>query len=188
MTGVLQQIGCSGSGLPKRAIAGPAMLSASGVAGDWQRDLRYHGGPDNTSLALAELVDDLAARGYTVVYGAMGENLTVSGLDPHLWRAGQRYRIGEDAVIELTTLRTPCSNLLPYGATIGAELYDAQCSAGDVLRALGARRVLRARHRTQATTDSGCADNIRIRLSLMYHWASWPAGPDADDGSVGRIP
>jgi hypothetical protein len=46
-----------------------------------------------------------------------GENLTESGLDPHFWRAGQRYRVGE-AVIELTTLRQPCGNLTVYGASI----------------------------------------------------------------------
>jgi len=133
MTGVLKQINRSNGGLPKRAIAGPVMLSAAGVAGDRQRNLLVHGGPNRAVLMIAaELVDDLASRGYTVVYGAMGENLTVSGLDPHLWRVGQRYRIGEDAVIELTTLREPCSNLHPYGATIGTELYDAQCKAGDV--------------------------------------------------------
>ncbi len=71
-----------------------------------------HGGPKQAVLmASAEVIDDLAARGFPVYYGAIGENLTVSGLDPHMWRAGQRYRVGMDAVIELTKRRTPCLNL-----------------------------------------------------------------------------
>jgi MOSC domain-containing protein YiiM len=32
-------------------------------------------------MASAEFIDDLARRGFPVYYGAIGENLTVSGLD-----------------------------------------------------------------------------------------------------------
>ena len=80
----------------------------------------------------AELIDALSAKDYPLVYGSLGENLTVSGLDPHLWRERQRYRVGEDAVIELTTLRTPCLNLDVFGPAIKAELYDARCKARDI--------------------------------------------------------
>ena len=52
-----------------------------------------------------------------------------------MWRTGQRYRIGREAVIELTTLRTPCRNLDVYGPAIKSELYDAQCKAGDIMSA-----------------------------------------------------
>lgn len=136
MTGRLLQINRSHGGLPKRAIAGPVMLNYDGVEGDWQLDRRHHGGPDKAVLMIADgVIDSLGARGFPVFYGALGENLTVSGLDPLLWRAGQRYRIGADGVIELTKLRVPCSNLNIYGAGIHAELYDAQCKAGDVASA-----------------------------------------------------
>ena len=131
--GILKQINRSNGGLPKRAVASPSMLSALGIDGDRHRNLKYHGGPDKAVLMIAaELIDRLNAMGYPVVYGSLGENLTVAELDPHLWRAGQRYRIGEDAVIELTTLRTPCGNLDAFGPSIKAELYDARCKAGDV--------------------------------------------------------
>ena len=56
-----------------------------------------HGGPKKAVLmASAEFIDALAARGFPVACGAIGENLTVSGLDPHMWRAGQRYRVRQD--------------------------------------------------------------------------------------------
>ena len=86
-------------------------------------------------MIAAGLIDSLSARGFPVFYGALGENLTVSGFDPHMWRAGQRYRVGAEAVIELTELRVPCSNLNVYGPGIHAELYDAQCKSGDVASA-----------------------------------------------------
>ncbi len=136
MIGRLAQINRSNGGLPKRAIAGPVMLNYEGVEGDWHRDRWHHGGPDKAVLMIAaELIDSLGALGFPVFYGALGENLTVSGFDPHLWRAGQRYLVGAEAVIELTKLRVPCSNLNVYGSGIHAELYDAQCKSGDVASA-----------------------------------------------------
>jgi MOSC domain-containing protein YiiM len=108
------------------------MLNEGGVEGDWQCNRKYHGGPAKAVLMVsAELIDCLQARGFPIFYGALGENLTVFGLDPHTWRAGQRYGVGNGAVIELTTLRTPCVSLNVYGAPIKRELYDAQCKAGD---------------------------------------------------------
>ena len=130
---MLAQINRSNGGMPKRAIASPVMLKHEGVEGDWQLNRTHHGGPDKAVLMIAaELIDSLSARGFPVFYGALGENLTVLGFDPHLWRTGQRYRVGAEAVIELTTLRVPCSNLNVYGLGIHAALYDAQCKAGDV--------------------------------------------------------
>lgn len=108
------------------------MLTETSVEGDRCRNRMIHGGPMQAVLmASAEYIDDLAARGYPVFYGAIGENLTVSGLSPRMWRSRQRYRVGQDAVIELTKLRTPCLNLDVYGPTIKAELYDIQCRVGD---------------------------------------------------------
>jgi MOSC domain-containing protein YiiM len=133
MTGILKQINRSPGGLPKRAVHGPVMLSEVSVEGDHWRNLVFHGGPKKAVLmASAEFIDELAARGFPVFYGAIGENLTVSGLDPHMWRIGQRYRLGKKAVIELTTLRTPCLNLDVYDPAIKSQLYDAQCKAGNV--------------------------------------------------------
>jgi len=133
MTGLLVQINRSNGGLPKLPVAGPVMLETLGVEGDRHRNLKYHGGPDKAVLMLsAEFAERMSAAGFPIAYGSLGENFTVSGLDPHLWRQGQRYRVGEDAVIELTTLRVPCSNLHVYGPAIKAEMYDAACKAGDV--------------------------------------------------------
>ena len=133
MAGILKQINRSDGGLPKRAVTGPVMVSEVCVEGDHWRNPAVHGGPHKAVLmASAEFIDDLVARGFPVFYGAIGENLTVSGLDPHMWRAGQRYRVGQDTIIELTTLRTPCRNLHVYGTEIKAEMYDAQCKAGDI--------------------------------------------------------
>jgi MOSC domain-containing protein YiiM len=133
MHGYLKQINRSNGGLPKRVVPNPVMLHHEGVEWDRHRNLKRHGGPDKAVLMIAAgLIDSLADRGFPVFYGALGENLTVSDFDPHLWRAGQRYRVGPDAVIELTVLREPCANLHVYGPPIKSELYDAQCKSGDI--------------------------------------------------------
>src|SRR5438128_11984888 len=109
MAGILRQVNRSNGGVPKLAVPGPVMLTETSVEGDRCRNILIHGGPKKAVLmGSAETIDALAAKGFPVFYGAIGENLTVAGLNPHMWRAGQRYRVGQDALIELTTLRKPC--------------------------------------------------------------------------------
>jgi MOSC domain-containing protein YiiM len=85
-------------------------------------------------LVSAEDLGELAAAGFPVSAGALGENLTVEGIDFRKLRAGQRFVAG-GAVLELTTLRQPCANLnqysVPGGRTIHGSLYDDKCKAGD---------------------------------------------------------
>jgi MOSC domain-containing protein YiiM len=130
LTGTIVQISISRGGLPKRAVT-EAVLTPLGLEGDAHAHPAIHGGPQSAVLLMtAEAIDDLILRGYPIYYGAMGENLTTRGLDRRLLRAGQRYRVGS-ALIELTTVRGPCFQQDIYGASIKADVYDAQVKAGD---------------------------------------------------------
>jgi hypothetical protein len=62
-------------------------------------------------LIHAELHDALNAAGFDVAAGQMGENITTRGIDLLQLPAGTRLRLGRDAVIEVTGLRNPCSQL-----------------------------------------------------------------------------
>lgn len=131
MTGKILQINISRGGVPKRAVA-RGYLTPLGIEGDSCAHPQFHGGPNQAVLLLAsETVDTLIAKGYPIYYGALGENLTVQGIDPGSWRIGQRWRAGE-AILEFTKLRSPCSTLNVYGPSIKAELYDARVKAGDI--------------------------------------------------------
>jgi MOSC domain-containing protein YiiM len=131
VTGTIVQISISRGGLPKRAIA-EGVLTPLGIEGDAHAHPQIHGGPQQAVLLMtAETIDELAARGYAVSYGAMGENLTTRGLDRRLLRTGQRLRLGS-ALIELTEIRVPCSTQDIYGAGLKSEVYDAEVKAGDV--------------------------------------------------------
>ena len=130
VTGTIEQISLSAGGLPKRAVR-EAFLGPLGFEGDGHAHPRIHGGPEKAVLLIAaETVEELASLGYPVFFGALGENLTVRGLDRRWFRPGQQYRAGL-AVIEFTTLRTPCRSLDVYGPAIKRAIFDAQVKAGD---------------------------------------------------------
>jgi len=62
-------------------------------------------------LIHAELHDELSGRGFTVAAGQMGENVTTRGLDLLALPTGTRLRLGDEAVVEVTGLRNPCTQL-----------------------------------------------------------------------------
>lgn len=62
-------------------------------------------------LIHAELLDELAEKGYTVAPGQLGENVTTKGLDLLGLSRGTRLRLGDEAVIEITGLRNPCKQI-----------------------------------------------------------------------------
>ncbi|HJQ03971.1 MAG TPA: MOSC domain-containing protein [Nocardioides sp.] len=58
-------------------------------------------------LIHGELLDDLAAAGFEVAPGQLGENVTTRGVDLLGLPVGTRLRLGE-AVVTVTGLRNPC--------------------------------------------------------------------------------
>ena len=110
MSAVLVQLNTSPGGMPKRSIES-ARVTVDGVEGDWQKNRKYHGGPDRAiCLYSEELYDFLRAKGVDLVNGSVGENFTTRGLDLQALAIGDRIRVGE-CVIELTKVRVPCHQL-----------------------------------------------------------------------------
>lgn len=62
-------------------------------------------------LIHAELHDELAAQGFRLTPGLMGENVTTRGIDLLALSVGARLRLGPDAVVEVIGLRNPCLQL-----------------------------------------------------------------------------
>lgn len=114
MRGTLVSLNVSTGGVPKLPIR-EAVISGSGVAGDRQRDLKWHGGPQRAvSLLALAVIRELQAAGHPITPGSTGENLTVDGLTPEQLAPGARLRIGSgpDAVeLQLTTWLEPCAKI-----------------------------------------------------------------------------
>lgn len=128
--GTIVQVNISPGGLPKRPVA-EAFIAALGVEGDRQAHSDIHGGPRKAILLIAaETVEALAARGYPVTFGSLGENLTTRGLALRDLRIGDRLRAG-GALVEITQPRGPCTQLDVYGSSIKAEIYDPLVQARD---------------------------------------------------------
>src|SRR6185436_10581239 len=93
-SGRLESINISPGGVPKTSIP-DAQITVSGVEGDRQRDLRYHGGPNRAVvLYSSDLIASLRAEGHPIAPGSTGENLTVSGIDWTRVTIGTELQVG----------------------------------------------------------------------------------------------
>jgi MOSC domain-containing protein YiiM len=87
-------------------------VTTGGVAGDKQRNRRFHGGPRRAlSLYSYERIQALQGEGHTITPGSTGENLTISGLAWEALHVGDRLRIGGRLLIEITGYAAPCDNI-----------------------------------------------------------------------------
>ncbi len=62
-------------------------------------------------LIHAELHDELRAAGFQVSAGQMGENITTRGINLLALPTGTRLYLSDTAVVEVTGLRNPCTQL-----------------------------------------------------------------------------
>jgi MOSC domain-containing protein YiiM len=109
--GRIVQVGISPGGVPKRAVP-EARVGWLGLEGDGHRDREHHGGPERAVCLFAmEQIEKLAAEGHPVAPGALGENVTVAGLDWALVVPGARLRLGPDVLLEVTRYTSPCVNI-----------------------------------------------------------------------------
>jgi MOSC domain-containing protein YiiM len=109
--GRIVQINVSPGGVPKRPVEA-AEVTASGVAGDAQRNLRYHGGSERAVCLFAlETIRTLQAEGHPIEPGHIGENLTLEGIDWTAVTPGVRLLLGEDVLLEVTRYTSPCMNI-----------------------------------------------------------------------------
>jgi MOSC domain-containing protein YiiM len=111
MDGRIFQLNRSGGGVPKLGVR-EAFLDASGLEGDKQRDLRFHGGPERAlCLFPLELILELQAEGHPVFPGSVGENVTVTGLEWSRVEPGTRLSLGDEALVEITSYTSPCKTI-----------------------------------------------------------------------------
>ncbi|MEO6397115.1 MAG: MOSC domain-containing protein [Tepidiformaceae bacterium] len=132
--------------------AGIRLLAGHGVEGDAHfgttvkhrsRVARDPSQPNLRQVHLihSELHEELRAKGFTVAAGAMGENLTTSGVDLLALPAGARLQIGAEAVLEITGLRNPCAQLEGVAPGLLAAVLDHD-SEGNLVRKAGVMAIV----------------------------------------------
>ena len=106
--GRIVQISVSPGGVPKVPVPS-ARVTELGLEGDLHRDMEHHGGPERALCIFAiEQIRVLQAEGHDVSPGAIGENLTVEGLDWERVTPGSRLELGAGVLIEVTRYTSPC--------------------------------------------------------------------------------
>ncbi|WP_449065468.1 MOSC domain-containing protein [Planomonospora algeriensis] len=106
----------------KAGEAGIRLLAGLGVEGDAHcgatvkhrsRVARDPAQPNLRQVHLihAELHDELAAAGFAVAGGQLGENVTTRGVDLLALPVGALLRLGGEAVVQVTGLRNPCGQI-----------------------------------------------------------------------------
>jgi MOSC domain-containing protein YiiM len=85
-------------------------------------------------LIHAELFEELAAAGYSLYPGAIGENVTTRGLK--LLELPTRLCLGTDAIVEVTGLRNPCRQIDAFQPGLMGALLERHPD-GAVLRKSG---------------------------------------------------
>ena len=112
------QVNTSPGGVPKRAVA-EAHVGREGLSGDAVNHPKIHGGPERAvCLFPLELIQALQAEGHPIFPGAVGENLTVAGLDWPSLEVGAVLAVGA-ARLQLTQRVEPCNAIA--GAFAGRQ-------------------------------------------------------------------
>jgi MOSC domain-containing protein YiiM len=129
------------------------LVEGLGVAGDAHagttvkhrsRVARYPGAPNLRQVHLlhAELFDELVGRDFAVFPGEMGENITTRGIDLLALPRGTVLRVGEEAEVEITGLRNPCSQIDKFQPGLTSAVLDRD-REGRLVRKTGVMAVVR---------------------------------------------
>ena len=105
------QLSTSPGGVPKTAVR-EATVNELGMSGDEHRFPDIHGGPERAlCLFSLERILELQAEGHPIFPGAVGENVTLSGLDWGELNPGVRLALGDEVRVEITSYTTPCNTI-----------------------------------------------------------------------------
>jgi MOSC domain-containing protein YiiM len=147
----------AGLGVSGDAHAGATVKHRSRVARDpSQPNLRQ------VHLIHAELHEELAEAGFSVSAGQMGENVTTRGVDLLGLPTGTRLHLGEAAVVEVTGLRNPCTQLDDFQQGLLAAVLGRD-ETGKVIRKAGVMGIV------VTGGEVGPGDIIRIELPPEPH-------------------
>lgn len=113
------QLNTSPGGVPKLAVQSVA-VGTNGLDGDGVNHPKVHGGPERAvCLWSLECILELQAEGHPIFPGAVGENVTVAGLEWSTLAPGAVLDLGDEVRLEIASYTSPCR-------TIAAYFTDAQ--------------------------------------------------------------
>ena len=115
-SGRIFQVSISSGGVPKGGVP-DAFVTTNGLEGDAVRHLKIHGGPERAVCIYSlERIHLLQEEGHPIFPGAIGENLTLSGIDWREMIPDAVLKIGHDEGPRLQLVQpvSPCSTIAAY--------------------------------------------------------------------------
>jgi MOSC domain-containing protein YiiM/GNAT superfamily N-acetyltransferase len=108
MDGRVHQVNVSLGGVPKLPVEA-ARIGRQGLGGDAHHHDHVHGGPHRAVCLMAlEAIERVRADGHAIAPGAVGENVTTTGIELSTLPLGTRLAIGDDVVLEISSPANPC--------------------------------------------------------------------------------
>jgi MOSC domain-containing protein YiiM len=92
-------------------------------------------------LMQTELFEELAGRGFTVAPGNLGENISTRGIELLSLPVGTRLHLGDHAVVEVTGLRNPCTQIDGHQDGLMRAVLDRDAD-GNLIRKAGVMGVV----------------------------------------------
>lgn len=89
----------------------------------------------------SELLEEVAAAGYTVRPGDLGENITTIGVDLRSLPTATVLRLGHDCLVSITGLRNPCQQINDYQNGLMSEMLE-RMDDGDLRKKAGVMAVV----------------------------------------------
>ncbi|MEY2927420.1 MAG: hypothetical protein RL367_1897 [Pseudomonadota bacterium] len=168
----------NGHGLGKTVCDEITLIAGEGVAGDAhcgamvKHRSRVAKDPTQPNLRQvhmihAELLGELADRGFVVAPGELGENMLTQGLDLQGLATGTRLHIGDQVVVELTGLRNPCNQINGHSPGLMDALLE-RANDGVLIRKGGVMGIVV----TSGTVRAG--DRVRVSEPLAPKRALLP--------------
>lgn len=177
--GRVAQVSTSRGGVPKLPVAG-AWVGREGLDGDAHREPpTTHGGPERAvCLYSVEQIERIRADGHPIGgRGALGENLTLEGVDLGALGPGSRLAIGGGGlVLEVASYAAPCQ-------TIAHNFTDRRIARVSPKTELAdARRYCRVVTEGPVTQGDGVHVLVRMRATPPEPNRAAVAAGDTDAG------
>ena len=132
-------------GTPKAEVESAVVEKGFGLKGD------AHGGDWHRQISLLsmEQIEKMKEKGFDVKPGSFAENLTTRGFDLGAVKIGDRLKIGETVLLEVTQIGKECHSrcaiyhqvgdcIMPKKGVFARVLTGGRIRRGDSIRILGA--------------------------------------------------
>lgn len=157
----------------KPVVAGIRLVAGHGVEGDshagatTQHRYLIRTDPARANLTQvhllrSELLTELAAEGFEVSPGQLGENITTTGIDLPALPLGTRLHLGAEAVVEVTGMRDPCSMIDKFQSGLKSALKHPD-AAGRIVRKAGIMGIV------LVSGEVAPGDDLRVELPAGAH-------------------